>query len=97
MYSYGKKNIALLLVALVALALLFGLWGPVVTGMGWVIAIIINSFIALLALYLLNFIGLHIPINLITILVVVLGLFGLALLALLAFFEVYGHEHITAG
>lgn len=92
------KNIALLLVALVALVLLFGLGGPVVTGMGLVIAVIINSFIALLALYLLNFIGLHIPINIITILVVVvLGLFGLALLALLAFFEVYGHEHITAG
>lgn len=86
-----SNNIALLLVAVVALLLLMGIGGLAVPATGLLAALLINSLIGILILWLLNFIGIHIPINIVSLLVVlVLGLAGVIILCLLAFFDIYG-------
>jgi len=73
-----------------------GLGGATIASAGLLVSLLINSILGVLVLALLHLLGLHVPINLLTVLVVVLfGLAGVALLALLAFFEIYGDETIT--
>ncbi len=84
-------KIALLVVAILALALLFGIGGLALPAAGLLGALLLNSLIGLLILYVLNAVGVHIPINIVTLLVVLIfGLGGIVLLCLLAFFRVYG-------
>jgi len=75
---------------------LLALGGTVFAASGLLASLLINSLLGILVLVLLHVLGLHVPINLLTVLVVVLfGLVGIALLALLAFFNVYGGQTIT--
>ena len=83
-------SISLLGIIIVALVLMY-LVGTVAFGtVGLFGAVIINSIIGFVLLFIANVIGIKIPINVLTILAVaVFGLLGLAVLALLALLGMY--------
>ncbi|MBI2445517.1 pro-sigmaK processing inhibitor BofA family protein [Candidatus Micrarchaeota archaeon] len=86
----------LLVVAVLAILVLMALGGSTIASAGLLVSLLINSLLGVLVLALLHILGLHVPINLLTVLVVVLfGLAGVVLLALLAFFDIYGDRTIT--
>ena len=73
------------LALLIALALFFGAFKKIIE---WMISVIINSVLGLVLLYALNLLGLGIPLNWVTVLVIaIFGLPAVAILAILAFFK----------
>jgi pro-sigmaK processing inhibitor BofA len=86
-------SISLLGIVVVALLLMYLLGNFAFGSVGLIGTLIINSIVGFILLYLVNMIGIKIPINIVTILVVaIFGLLGLALLALLAFLGIYGFD-----
>lgn len=91
-------SISLLGIIVVAIVLMYLVGGVAFGTVGMLGAIIINSLIGFVLLFLANAIGIKIPINVFTILLVaIFGLLGLALLALLALLGVYGAESMPSG
>ncbi len=86
-------NISLLGIVVVALLLMYVLGNFAFGTVGLLGSLIINSIVGFVLLYVVNMLGVKIPINVVTILVVaIFGLLGLALLALLAFLGIYGFD-----
>ena len=86
-------SISLLGIVVVALVLMYLLGNFAFGSVGLLGSLIINSIVGFILLYLVNMIGIKIPINIVTILVVaIFGLLGLAILALLAFLGIYGFD-----
>jgi len=86
-------QISLLGIIVVALLLMYLVGGFAFNTMGALGALIINSIIGFALLFLVNMVGIKIPINIFTILLVaIFGLLGLALLALLALLGIYGAD-----
>ena len=83
-------KISLLGIIVVALVLMYLLGSFAFCALGLLGAVIINSIVGFVLLWIVNLIGIDIPINVLTILLVaVFGLLGLAILALLALLGVY--------
>lgn len=86
-------RISLLGLAVVAFLLAYLLGSFTFGAMGLIGSLIINSIVGFVLLFIVNMIGIKIPINIVTILVVaIFGLVGLALLALLALLGLYGAD-----
>jgi len=83
-------KISLLGIIVVALVLMYLLGSVTFGAVGLLGSVIINSIVGFVLLWIVNMIGIDIPINVLTILLVaVFGLLGLAILALLALLGVY--------
>jgi SigmaK-factor processing regulatory protein BofA len=83
-------KISLLGIIVVALVLMYLVGIFAFGAVGLLGALIINTVVGFILLYIANLIGIKIPINVLTILlVVVFGLLGLAILALLALVGIY--------
>lgn len=86
-------SISLLGIVVVALVFMYLLGSFAVGSIGLLGSLIINSIVGFILLYIVNLLGIRIPINIVTILLVaIFGLLGLALLALLAFLGIYGSD-----
>lgn len=86
-------SISLLGIVVVALVLMYLLGNFAFGSVGLIGSLIINSIVGFILLYIVNMLGVKIPINIFTILLVaIFGLLGLALLALLAFLGIYGFD-----
>ena len=80
-------------IIVVALVLMYLIGGFAFGAVGALGALIINSIVAFVLLFIANMIGIRIPINIVTILVVaIFGLVGLVLLVLLDLFGAYGSD-----
>ena len=86
-------NISLLGIAVLAFLLAYLLGSVAFGSVGLLGSLLINSIVGFILLYVVNLLGVKIPINIVTILVVaIFGLLGLAILALLAFLGIYGFD-----
>ncbi len=86
-------SISLLGIVIVALVLMYLLGSFTFGTMGLLGSLIINSIVGFVLLFIVNMLGIKIPINIVTILMVaIFGLLGLAILALLAFLGIYGAD-----
>jgi len=75
---------------MIAFVFMFLLGGIILPGMGLLGSIVLNSIIGFMLLFGANLLGIKIPINILTLLLVLIfGLAGLALLALLALLGLY--------
>ena|GEM_PF-1144420 len=83
-------KIHLLGIVMIAFVFMFLLGGIILPGMGLLGSIVLNSIIGFMLLFGANLLGIKIPINILTLLLVLIfGLAGLALLALLALLGLY--------
>ena len=86
-------RISVLGIILVALVLMYLIGGYAFSSVGMLGALIINSIVGFILLYIANMIGIRIPINIVTILVVaIFGLLGLVLLVLLELIGAYSSD-----
>jgi pro-sigmaK processing inhibitor BofA len=78
----------LIFAALAVLIALVLLWGALKKMLEWLVTLAINSVLGLIMLYVLNSLGLGIPINYVTLLAIaIFGLPAVAILAILSFFK----------
>jgi pro-sigmaK processing inhibitor BofA len=86
-------RISLLGIIVVALVLMYLMGNFAFGSLGLLGSLILNSIVGFILLFLVNMIGIRIPINIFTILLVaILGLLGLVLLALLELLGVYSMD-----
>ena len=86
-------KISLLGIIIVAFLLMYILGNFAFHSVGLLGTLLINSIVGFILLYIVNLLGVKIPINIVTILVVaIFGLLGLAILAVLALLGIYGFD-----
>ena len=91
-------NMSLMGIIIVALVLMYLVGSFAFGSLGFLGAVIINSVVGFVLLFVANMIGIKIPINIFTILLVaIFGLLGLVFLALLALFEIYDSDKASSG